>query len=165
MSAEHYDAREILERYVAALNKPVDGVIRDAAELGHPKDVIRFVLQHCIKTIADADQQGFLRDAYVSLGNFQVLTDEERKAVATLAEIGALGSPGSGIHQEQTKRIGEVAGHLHGLIDRLKAEVAILAQELECLPPPEAASLPQDGARLSGTPSPIPSAASSAAVT
>jgi hypothetical protein len=135
MSAHGYDARDILEGYVATLTKPSDGVIRDAAELGHSKDIIRFVLQHCIKTVEGADKQDFLRQAYLSLGHFQDLNEEERRAVALLAEIGALGSPGTGLHEEQAKRMGDLAGPLQGLIERLRAEVAVLLQELECLPP------------------------------
>ena len=144
MNAQPWDAREVLERYVAALNKPDGGVIRDATELSHPKDIIRFVLQHCIKTIEGADNQDFLRGAYLSLGNFQLLSDEERKAVTLLADVGAVGSSKTGLHEEQAKRISEVATPLQGLIDRLRAEVAVLLQELECLPaPPEPAPLPQ----------------------
>src|SRR5262245_27383836 len=99
MNAQPYDTREILERYVAALNKPDGGVIRDAAELSHPKDIIKFVLQHCIKTVEGADNQDFLRKAYLSLGNFQQLSDEERKAVTLLAEIGAVGPSKTGLDE------------------------------------------------------------------
>ncbi len=133
MSAPEYDARDVLDKYVATLNKPSNGIVRDAAELSHPKDIIKFVLQHCIKTIEETDKQSFLRSAYLSLGNFQELSNEERKAVILLGEIGSPGSPGTDLHEEQTKRISGVATALHAVMARLKAEVAVLAQELKCL--------------------------------
>jgi hypothetical protein len=134
MNGHSYDARDVLEKYVATLNTPGNGVIRDAAELDHPKDVIRFVLQHCIKTMEDAGQQEFLRNAYILLGNFQELNRDEKKAVMLLGEIGSPASPGTDLHVEQAQRISDVAAPLQGVIDRLKAEAAVLAQELECLP-------------------------------
>jgi hypothetical protein len=144
MDTQGYDARQVLERYVAALNEPGGGIVRDAAKLGHPKEIIRFVLQHCIKTIAGADQQEFLREAYLSLGNFQELSDEERKAVTLLAEIGAPSSPGAALSEKQAERIGEVAAPLQALIDKLRAEVAILLQDLECMPGPPDTTPPQE---------------------
>jgi uncharacterized coiled-coil protein SlyX len=163
MDTKRYDPREVLERYVAALNQRGDTVIRDAAELGHPKDIIRFVLQHCMKTIADADQQEFLREAYLSLGSFQELSEEERKAVSLLAEIGPLSSPQNDLQGDQAKRIGEVAAPLQALMDRLKAELAVLLQELECLRPetnpPQQETQPGDGG-----PTAAPSTAGSARV-
>jgi hypothetical protein len=134
MSTPKYDARDVLERFVAILHAPSEGIIRDATELADPKDVIKSVLQHCIRTIEGADQQRFLRDAYLSLGNYQVLTDEERKAVAVLREVGPPGAPGSELHEEQARRIGDVAIPLQAALIRLKEETAILAQELKWLP-------------------------------
>ena len=75
MSTSAYDAREVLDRYMAALTVNAGGIIRDTAELGHPKDVIRVVLQHCLRAIVDPTQQEFLKNAYLSLANFQELSD------------------------------------------------------------------------------------------
>ena len=134
MGTPEHDARDVLDRYVVTLNKPSEGIIRDASELAHPKDVIKFVLQHCIKTIEEADQRRFLRSAYLALGNFQELTEEERKAVAALSEIGQPGQPGSELQEEQAKRISDFAIQLQAVMGRLKAEVAVLGQELKLLP-------------------------------
>ena len=134
MSTPQYDTRDVLDRYVATLNKPSNSIIRDAGELAHPKDIIKFVLRHCIRTIGETDKQSFLRSAYISLGNFQELSDEERKAVALLSEIGPLAPPGTGLQEEQAKRISDVAAPLQAIMDRLRAEVAVLAQELKSLP-------------------------------
>jgi hypothetical protein len=138
MDAPEYDARDVLDKYVATLSKPEPGsIIRDVAELAHPKDIIRFVLQHCIKTIDEAEKQDFLRDAYLALGNFQELSEEERKAVLLLGELGPPSPPGTDEQEQQAKRIEEVAVPLQTVLDRLKAEVAVLSQELKCLPGPD----------------------------
>jgi hypothetical protein len=137
MSTPEYDARDVLDRYVATLNRPSNSIIRDVGELAYPKDIVKFVLQHCIRTIAEADKQSFLRNAYVSLGNFQELNDEERKAVALLGEIGPPHPPGTALQEEQAKRITDVAARLQAIMDRLRAEAAILAQELKSLPGPD----------------------------
>jgi hypothetical protein len=134
MSTPEYDARDVLERFVATLSAPRDGIIRDATELAYPKDIIKSVLQHCIRTIEGADQQRFLRNAYLALGNYQVLTDDERKALSVLREVGPPGVPGSELHEEQARRIGDVAIPLQAALVRLKEETAILAQELKWLP-------------------------------
>jgi hypothetical protein len=53
--------------------------------------------------------------------------------VIILSEIGTPGSPGTDLHEKQTKRISDVAAPLHAVMARFKAEVAVLAQELKCL--------------------------------
>jgi hypothetical protein len=167
MSSQRFDAREVLRNYVAILGASGDGVIRDAAELGHPKDTIRTVLQHCITSIEGADERAFLKQAYLGLGNFQALSEEERKAVGLLAEIGSPGSPGSDLHEEQAKRISEVADSLQGLLERVREDTALLEQELGSLPmPPDAAPLPQQEPSLPQSAAAMPpSTASSAPVT
>jgi hypothetical protein len=134
MNAPEYDARDVLQKFIATLSVPPDAPIRDVADLAHPKEVIKSVLQHCIKTIEGADERTFLRSAYLSLGSYQELSDDERKALSVLAEIGPPGQPASELQEEQAKRIREFAVPLQAVMDRLKAETAILAQELKLLP-------------------------------
>src|SRR5215831_18463477 len=88
MNSPEYDARDVLQKFVAALSVSGDAVIRDAADLAHPKEIIKSVLQHCIKTIEGADERTFLRSAYLSLGSYQELTDDERKALRRSAKLG-----------------------------------------------------------------------------
>ena len=134
MISPEYDARDVLQKFVATLSVSADAVIRDAADLAHPKEVIKSVLQHCIRTIEGADERTFLRTAYLSLGSYQELTDDERKAVSALREVGPVGPPESELQEEQAKRIREFAVPLQALMDRVKAEAAILNQELKLLP-------------------------------
>ncbi len=134
MSTAEYDARDVLQKFVATLGEPAEPFIRDATELAHPKDVIKSVLQLCIKTIEGADERRFLRRAYLSLGNYQELTDEERKAVSALREVGPPAPPDSELQAEQAKRISDFAIPLQAVMARLKEETAILAQELKLLP-------------------------------
>src|SRR5262245_37028769 len=86
MSSE-YDACKVLDSYLATLNKINHGSVCDMSELGYPKDLIKFVLRHCIKAIQEDDKQSFLREAYLLLASFQELTDEERSAATLLCEI------------------------------------------------------------------------------
>ena len=74
MSVAEYDARDGLDSYLGALNKLDQSSVCDAAELSYPKDLIKFVLRHCIKTIEEEDKRTFLRNAYLSLANFYELT-------------------------------------------------------------------------------------------
>jgi hypothetical protein len=133
MTTAQYDPRDVLDSYVATLNQTSKCIVRDAGELGYPKEIIKFVLRHCMKTITEADQQSFLKNAYLSLGNFQELTDEERKAVDLLREIGPLEPSGTALQGEHAKRIADLAVPLQAIMDKLRAEVAILTQELKFL--------------------------------
>jgi hypothetical protein len=134
MKSPEYDARDVLEKFIAILSVPADAPIRDVADLAHPKEVIKSVLQHCIKTIEGADERTFLRSAYLSLGSYQELSDDERKALLALDEVGPPGAPESELQEEQARRIREFAIPLQAVMDRLKAETAILTQELKLLP-------------------------------
>ena len=134
MISPEYDARDVLQKFLATLSVSADAVIRDAADLAHPKDVIKSVLQHCIKTIAGADERTFLRSAYLSLGSYQELTNDERKALSAVRVIGPPGQPESELQEEQARRVREFVIPLQAVIDRLKAEAAILNQELKLLP-------------------------------
>jgi hypothetical protein len=134
MNSPEYDAREVLQKFIATLDVSADAVIRDAADLAHPKEVIKSVLQHCIKTIEGADERTFLRTAYRSLGSYQDLTDDERKALSALRQVGPPAPPESKLQEEQARQIREFAIPLQAVTDRLKSETAILAQELKLLP-------------------------------
>src|SRR5262245_11575809 len=134
MTKPEFDPREVLEKYMAALRAPSSEVVRDVAELAHPKEAIRIVLQHCIRTSADREQRDFLRNAYTSLSNFQSISEPEKEALAVLSGMGPLAAEGSKLFGKQARQITHVAGPLQGLLDRVTAELAVLMQELKSLP-------------------------------
>ena len=136
MSVAEYDARDVLDSYLGALNKLDQSSVCDAAELGYPKDLIKFVLRHCIKTIEEEDKRTFLRNAYLSLANFHELTDEERAAATLISEIGGQSE------EEKEARIRDAATSLRDAIERHKAELAILGQELRILKADDPTSAP-----------------------
>jgi hypothetical protein len=136
MNFAEYDARDVLDSYLGALNKLDQSSVCDAAELSYPKDLIKFVLRHCIKTIAQEDQRTFLRNAYLSLANFHELTDEERVAATLIREIGGQSE------EEKEARIRDAATSLRAAIERHKAELAILGQELKILQADDPTSAP-----------------------
>src|SRR5262245_28587291 len=86
MAKPEFDPREVLEKYVAVLQQPSGALVRDVSDLAHPKEAIRIVLQHCIRTAADQEAREFLRNAYASLSNFQQINDAEREALEVLTE-------------------------------------------------------------------------------
>src|SRR5262249_32626540 len=107
--------------------------VRDASDLAHPKESIRNVLQHCIRTEVDQDAREYLRVAYVELGNFQHIGDSDKEALAVLSEMGPIASEGSKLFDKQARQITHVAAPLRSLLDRVTSERAVLAQELKSL--------------------------------
>lgn len=134
MTKPEFDPREVLERYVALLREPGNSVVRDASELAHPKEAIRIVLQHCIRTAEDREARDFLRNAYTSLCNFQAISESEKEALAVLNGVGPLGAEGSKLFSKQARQITHVAAPLQSVLDRVASELAVLTQELKSLP-------------------------------
>ena len=133
MANPEFDPREVLERYVAVLGQPSTSVVRDEAELAHPKESIRNVLQHCIRTEADEDAREYLRNAYVSLSGFQPISEAAKEALAVLSEMGPIAAEGSKLFDKQARQITHVAEPLRLLLDRVAEERAVLAQEIKAL--------------------------------
>jgi hypothetical protein len=133
MAKPEIDPREVLERYVAVLGQSSTSVVRDEAELAHPKESIRNVLQHCIRTEADQKAREYLRDAYVSLSAFQPISEADKEALAVINEMGPIATEGSKLFDKQARQITHVAGPLRLLLDRVTAERAVLAQEVKTL--------------------------------
>jgi hypothetical protein len=127
------DPREVLEHYVAVLREPGGSVVRSVSELTHPKEAIRIVLQHCIRTAASDEAREFLHNAYVSLSTFQQISDAEKEALDVLNGMGPLAAEGSKLFSKQARQITHVAGPLQSVLDRIAAEHAVLAQELQAL--------------------------------
>jgi hypothetical protein len=136
MAKPEFDPREVLERYVAVLGQPSTSVVRDAAELAHPKESIRNVLLHCIRTEADRDAREYLRNAYVSLGSFQMISEADREALAVLSDMGPVATEGSKLFDKQARQITHVAAPLRLLLDRVTAERAVLTQDIKTLADP-----------------------------
>ena len=134
MSKQQFDPREVLERYVALLREPESSVVRDASELPHPKEAIRIVLQHCIRTATEPEAREFLENAYTSLSKFQEISEDEREALAILSGVGPLAAEGSKLFNKQARQITHVAAPLQSVLDRVSAELAVLTQELKSLP-------------------------------
>jgi hypothetical protein len=133
MAKPEIDPREVLEKYMAVLREPASSVVRDAAELAHPKEAIRIVLQHCIRTASDEETREFLGNAYASLSIFQPIGEEEKSALAVLDGMGPLATEGSKLFSKQARQITHVARPLQSLLDRVTAERAVLLQELKSL--------------------------------
>jgi hypothetical protein len=129
---DEYNAREVLDKYVTALGATTGAVVRDVSAIGYPKDSVKFVLQHCIRTFEGEEQRQFLQNAYLSLASFQELTDVERKAADQLNEIWPASSTANG-EAAANGHVGEAAAPLHDVIARIRAETIVLTQELKSL--------------------------------
>jgi hypothetical protein len=133
MTKDELDPREVLERYVAVLQEPGGSVVRSVSELAHPKEAIRIVLQHCIRTATSDEAREFLYNAYAALSNFQLINDAEKEALDVLNGMGPLASEGSKLFSKQARQITHVAAPLQSVLDRIAAEHAVLTQELRSL--------------------------------
>ncbi len=133
MNTAEFDPREVLQKYVAVLQAPASTVVRSETELAHPKEAIRIVLQHCIRTAANDEARDFLCKAYASLSIFQLISDAEREALDVLSGMGTLADEGSKLFSKQAREITHVAGPLQSMLDRITAEHAVLTQELQAL--------------------------------
>ena len=83
-----YDAGDVIEKYGAILAKPRKGslsLITDVSELPYPKHVIKAVLRGALQRFTDEVEN--LKIAYISLANFQELTEEERSALAAMNQL------------------------------------------------------------------------------
>ena len=129
---DEFNAREVLDKYVTALGATTGAVVRDVSAIGFPKDSVKFVLQHCIRTFEGEEQRQFLQSAYLSLASFQELTQEERKAADQLNEIWPSSSSANG-EAAANGHVGEAAAPLHDVIARIRAETIVLTQELKSL--------------------------------
>jgi hypothetical protein len=133
MNTVEFDPREVLGKYVAVLQAPGSAVVRSETELAHPKEAIRLVLQHCIRTAASDEAREFLYNAYASLSIFQPISDAEKEALDVLSGMGILADEGSKLFSKQAREITHVAGPLQSMLDRVTAEHAVLTQELQAL--------------------------------
>ena len=132
MGAE-IDAADVLSSYSSLLMRPTGSVIRNAAELKYSKQIIKIVLIHCIKLTEPGEQREFLRAAYVSLADFQELSDDERAAL-DIFEAPA-GDKAEDIGLEDLRTMAKLgASHSDlavGVYGRVAAESARLLQELQ----------------------------------
>jgi len=73
---------KIVADYGAVLGEPTGlGVVRDLRSLQHSKDDIKAALMIALGVTEDATMREHLKAAYVSLADFQELTDEETRAL------------------------------------------------------------------------------------
>ena len=77
------DASDVIEAYLKVISGPSMGVVRDAAELPYPKEIIGRVLEALMQTCRDDPAtQDQIASAYVILADFQSLTESEKSALS-----------------------------------------------------------------------------------
>lgn len=122
---EHDFLHEVVQTYGATLQDATKGVIRDVSELPYPKEVIKSVLQHFIK-MGQEDKQMLeaWKIGYLSLADFQPLTEEERDAVSVMGGLSGLSTDEA---IQQTVRVGAV---YEAVLAKWSAEREDTAKEL-----------------------------------
>jgi hypothetical protein len=76
------EAQQIVQDYGAALEeKTALGVVRDINSLPHPKEKIKIALLFALSVTTDPTMREHLKGGYVSLSDFQELSDEQVKAL------------------------------------------------------------------------------------
>jgi len=118
------DARDVLEKYMATL-KAGQSIVRDAAELPYPKEVIKIVLRGCLARVDDDKTKKALKKAYIDLGSFQPLTKAEREAVEAMSKV----TDARSTDDQVMEQVGVVA--LHGDLHQVVAERSF--KEMEAL--------------------------------
>lgn len=110
------DAWDVVRKYGATLRNPPKysvSLLRDVSELPYPKAAIKAVLQDALQRFPPIDA---LKTAYISLADFQELTDEETNALAATSGLGLISSS---------------VGCLEGVYLRREKEQLDLVQEMK----------------------------------
>ena len=127
---QEIDAADVLQRYSETLSNSKH-VVADVESLPYPKQIIHAVLVDGLKRFKDAESQNILSTAFLSLANFQSMTDDEREATSALAAIVAPTS------KTDLKALAiQTAEHLEShsaVIARSSAELEMLREELRAI--------------------------------
>jgi hypothetical protein len=125
------DARDVLEKYTAIL-KAGQSVVRDAADLPYPKEVIKVVLKSCLTRVDDDKTKEELKKAYMDLGSFQPLTKAEREAVEAMSKVTDARSTDDQVMEQV--RVVALHGDLHHVVaERSFKETEALFLEVRAL--------------------------------
>lgn len=124
------DARDMLDKYIAVLNRRGKSLIRDEVELPYPKDVIRLVIKGCLARTDDRQTRERLKIAYQATADFQTLTDEERGAIAIMKEVDKPATWGSDLFKKQIGDVVKYGPVQQSVAERLLAEAEALFLEV-----------------------------------
>jgi hypothetical protein len=109
------DAWDVVQKYGATLRDPPKysvSLIRDVSELPYPKAAIKAVLKDAFRRFPPIDA---LKTAYISLADFQELTDEEANALAATSGLGLINSSADCLESVYSRRENEKSDLVHDL--------------------------------------------------
>lgn len=128
----NFDPRDVLVSYMATLDAGSEMVVRDATDLPYSKEIVKTVLVGCLaRSGADDDARKLIVAAYVSLGDFQELSDDEKIAVEKMSGLGEMGEVGSDKLRQQAEIVARFAPAYQGVLLRSNAERDRLFDELK----------------------------------
>lgn len=114
------------------LEQAATGVVRDVKSLPFAKTEIKAALKVAIGVTSDVQMREQLKVGYISLADFQELSDLE---IQRLQKWGALLSKNSAISNEElgaaAKVMAEIEGDVTAIQSRVASEAEVLMKELE----------------------------------
>lgn len=129
---QEIDAADVLERYSRTLADSVH-VVSDVDILPYPKPVIHAVLVEGLERFKDAASQNVLSAAFLSLANFQIMTDDEKRATEALTSIVApMTATSADLKALALETAALVQSHA-AVVERSRAELEVLRSELSAI--------------------------------
>ena len=128
------DVGKIVSDYGTVLEeKTALGIVRDLHSLPHPKDKIKQALRFALRVTKDNIMREHLKVAYISLSNFQELSDAEVEALQKWNRIVSNSSIGKSISELQSEAalMSEVGDVVVGIQSKSAQEAASLLSELK----------------------------------
>jgi hypothetical protein len=127
------EAQRIVQAYGAVLGENTAiGVVRDIVSLPYSKSQIKSALQFALKITSDGAMHAHFINAYISLADFQSLSDDQIKALQVWNKVigQRRGSNKEEVEAEAAAiaKNGKVVTAIH---ERVAEEAAILANELK----------------------------------
>lgn len=132
MPTQETDAAEVLRSYGSSLSGG-SSVIRDVEDLDYPKELIRQVLEHCLKATEDQENRESLTTAYLSLAFFQDLSTEEKNALKSFESQSKPESTSDDELVELAEQISSSSDTYARLIGKVEAEQTQLASGLQAM--------------------------------
>jgi hypothetical protein len=128
------EAQRIVQAYGDVLaENTATGVVRDINSLPHSKDQIKTALRFALKVTSDPAMRGHFKAAYISLADFQPLSDEEIQLLQKWNKVLATGAAKTTEIDDASAAaiIADTSKGVTRLNAHVTAEANTLMQELE----------------------------------
>jgi hypothetical protein len=127
------EAQRIVQAFGAVLGENTAiGAVRDVASLPYSKAQIKSAIQFALRVTTDGGMHAHFLSAYVSLADFQSLSDGQIKALQEWNKvIGQKRRPTDGELAAEAAAMAQIGKEVIAIHERVAEEAAILANELK----------------------------------